>query len=72
MNLPVRFLEVEVDSLNGKTIGNGILDTKSESNCLFLFLEDHVYQYTKDEVIETFQLFNPKDGFKYDLTKVLL
>ena len=71
MRLPKNYFEAEVYSLNGKSIGNGILDVNSDTHCLFLFLADYTLQYTKDEVLGNFQLFNPADGLKYDLDRLL-
>ena len=68
MNLPNNYLAVEVDSLNGKTVGTGFINTYSYE--LYLFTPKDMIEYTAKEVIENFQLFNPIDGIKYDLNKL--
>lgn len=69
MNLPDRYIEVQILSKNKKFVAVGILDTKDKNYSLFTFAPDHTYQYTMDEVKENFVLLD-NSGFIIDLTKI--
>jgi len=57
INLPPQYKVVTVyNRQKDREEGDGIYCENSDSNCLLLFKEDHLYQYTRDEVKELFVL----------------
>lgn len=71
MELPFNYLEVEVKNKRDKKVGIGFLYLPNTIHCLYVLMEnDGVITYTRNEVLELFRLYNPVDGFEYDLNKL--
>jgi len=70
--LPERYLMVTAipNKIGPKKIFFGIIDKEYKRVALYLFGKETVMEYTRDEVKEYFDLYNPEDGFQYDLKKL--
>ena len=72
MELPERFLEViAVNKKNPNIKSPAILDRASENLIVFSYTDGFMRYEGFYEINECFEFLNPKDGFKYDLNKLL-